>query len=280
MAGRTGDNINSVCSIATNSSCSSPPPATPVPIIPRPETPPNLNLQRGDVAGRVEGSIIADQVIDGINQGSPACGPAWPPQLPLPANTNTPSADVLQCENAASADPTSHTTSVSDSQDTRTVPATALTLNRGHRPLDASQLNPSERLVRLTILVPESWVEIPTVESSRWPNTFVNPRFLSSSGLNPFELDPSEVATFLTPRGLVRCTRAVELYYMPYDLSGEALLPHSIRLFVLNDADPDPGVALIIGKPWIEHARMNAYVLDDPFPWGTGRLTPQGHIPL
>jgi hypothetical protein len=136
---------------------------------------------------------------------------------------------------------------------------------RGQQPISLDKLGPMEKALGIKILSPFGELGFDVVVSPHYNETFVNPRFAPWIGtLTNLHID--EINRISTPRGWLRCTRSVAFpYYFPSLGQSEEFF--HVRARVLNDNDPDIGVAMVIGRPWIEeHNSLNQYVYDTAEP--------------
>lgn len=134
------------------------------------------------------------------------------------------------------------------------------TASRGPKPITPNNLDPAALELQIEFVGPFFTTNFNNaIINPRYPQSFINPKHLSWIG-QAFDLHPSEIRWIFTPRGRVRCTRAVVIYFRfpqfqyPLELS-------NARVLVLPDDHPDPEVPLIIGHPWIQaHKHLAAYV--------------------
>jgi len=100
------------------------------------------------------------------------------------------------------------------------------------------------------------------IASPHYPESFMNPITALIFGLEPVDLPPSDIKRISTPRGWLRCTRTVILYFSLPQLGHDEF--DNIRVLVLDDEHPDIGVPIIMGRPWIhENPFFRKYVYEN-----------------
>ncbi|KAK0617395.1 hypothetical protein B0T14DRAFT_267902 [Immersiella caudata] len=124
---------------------------------------------------------------------------------------------------------------------------------RGHRPITPENLGPDEMMLPQMTLFGRPEIEITinnAVLSKRYENTFASRKLMELLEQPLQRLDESQIKRILTPRGWIRCTEEVVLWFsLPETSPGH----YVIRVLVLPEEHPHPGVSLIIGRPMIEH---------------------------
>ncbi|KAK4444639.1 hypothetical protein QBC34DRAFT_385018 [Podospora aff. communis PSN243] len=137
--------------------------------------------------------------------------------------------------------------------------------DRGHQSITLDKLDPTEKALRITVVGARCHLNFDNaIASPRYTQTFVNPKFATSMGLELKDLPIDEIKRISTPRGWLRCTRSVCFAFF-FPLLGDDFL--QVRALVLNDDDPDIGVPLVIGRPWIQgHELLKKYVYDTAEP--------------
>lgn len=131
---------------------------------------------------------------------------------------------------------------------------------RGQQPIRTNNLHPTERAWRIKIMSEHFDLEFNNaIASPRWLISVMCPRLANLMGLPFYDLPPERVKRVVSPRGCIRPTRIVCFSCQFPGLQVEHQWER-IWVYVLNDDDPDIGVPLIIGRPWLEDPQWEKYV--------------------
>ncbi|KAK0629165.1 hypothetical protein B0T17DRAFT_179104 [Bombardia bombarda] len=119
---------------------------------------------------------------------------------------------------------------------------------QGRRPINTIRIAPDERLVEVKFLTAGGeWVVLPkALISPRYPQCFVPAQTAVAIGHWPKDLEGAEIQTYVTPRGYVKSTSAVVLWFELEQLS----LPLSLVKLPVLGGD-NLGVSIILGSPFI-----------------------------
>jgi len=123
--------------------------------------------------------------------------------------------------------------------------------------IDPSQLRPEEGSIHVNIAIEYGIITIQVPLSLHWPESFMDADFAHSVGLRPEDLSPSEIRRLATPRGWIRCTKAVVFLF---SLEDERTLSHWIRIFI-SDEPGRIGTSMIIGRPWIQEQDLECHIV-------------------
>lgn len=127
---------------------------------------------------------------------------------------------------------------------------------RGHYRITAENLRPGERILPMSFIAESPGVEEIThnvVLSKSYRASFASRKLVQLLGCSPRPIGQYEDKWYITPRGSIRCTESVVLWFRLPTLSSDLGL---VRVLVLPEGHPDPGVSLIVGIPWINHEPM------------------------
>ncbi|KAK3939108.1 hypothetical protein QBC46DRAFT_450690 [Diplogelasinospora grovesii] len=142
-------------------------------------------------------------------------------------------------------------------------PPTAVPVQAQHRPrrrpggnrgIDLSQLAPDEQVTEIIFLIQtggEVTLEERALISPRWPQSFISARTVATLALRTKELQAQEKRPLITPAGVIEISSAVIPVFRLEQVQDNRPKWSHMKVPVLDG--PDLGVAMILGRPFIEY---------------------------